>query len=174
MNDLTFKKAEESDIDVILGVYNYYVLNTTANFYHHAISKEELRQLIFIGHEKYQTYLINCGNELAGFCFLTQYKKREAYSRTSEIGVYLKPEFSGKGLGGSIVAFLEETAVSRQIGVILASISGENTASIRLFEKMGYEKCAHYKEVGEKFGRLLDVVDYQKILKSKKKDDNNG
>jgi phosphinothricin acetyltransferase len=77
-------------------------------------------------------------------------------------------------LGGSIVAFLEKTAVSRQIGVILASISGENTASIRLFEKMGYEKCAHYKEVGEKFGRLLDVVDYQKILKSKKKENNNG
>jgi L-amino acid N-acyltransferase YncA len=29
---------------------------------------------------------------------------------------------------------------------------------------MGYEKCAHYKHVGEKFGRFVDVIDYEKIL----------
>jgi phosphinothricin acetyltransferase len=25
-------------------------------------------------------------------------------------------------------------------------------------------KCAHYKEIGKKFGQLLDVVAYQKIM----------
>jgi L-amino acid N-acyltransferase YncA len=29
---------------------------------------------------------------------------------------------------------------------------------------MGFEKCAHYKKAGEKFGRFLDVIDYQKML----------
>jgi L-amino acid N-acyltransferase YncA len=46
----------------------------------------------------------------------------------------------------------------------VASISAENTSSIRLSQQMGYEQCAHYKQVGEKFGRLVDVVEYQKIL----------
>ena len=164
MDNLTFQIAEENDLEAILDIYNFYILTTTVTFYHSETSKEELRQLIFINHEKYQTYLIHYCNEMAGFCFLTQYRKKEAYDRTAEIGVYLKPEFIGKGLGSSVVAFLEKIASSKKIRVILASISAENTASIKLFQRMGYEKCAHYKEVGEKFGRFLDVVDYQKIL----------
>jgi phosphinothricin acetyltransferase len=46
------------------------------------------------------------------------------------------------------------------IGVITAT----NTASIALLEKAQYEKCAHYRQVGEKFGQVLDVVSYRKIL----------
>jgi phosphinothricin acetyltransferase len=99
-----------------------------------------------------------------GFCFLTQFRKKAAYDRTAEIGLYLKPEFTGKGIGDDAVTFLEKVAVIKGIRVIIASISGENTASIKLFQKMGYEKCAHYKQVGEKFGRFVDVIDYENIL----------
>jgi len=35
---------------------------------------------------------------------------------------------------------------------------------IKLFEKCGFEKCGHYKEVGEKFDKILDVVSYEKLL----------
>ncbi len=49
--------------------------------------------------------------------------------------------------------------------MLVATICGENAASIGVFAKNGYEKCAHYKEVGQKFGQLLDVVAYQKILR---------
>ena len=86
MNNVIFKKAEESDLSTILGIYNYYILNTTANFFRHPVSREEFDQLIFIGHEKYQTYLIGFAGETASFCFLTQYKKKDAYDRTAEIG----------------------------------------------------------------------------------------
>jgi len=165
VDDLVFREARKSDLGAILDIYNFYIRTTTANFYCQAVSKEELRQIIFIGHQKYRTYVIYSAGKLAGFCFLTQYKKKQAYDRTAEIGVYIKPEFTGRGVGVTAVTFLEEEAASREMRVILASISSENTASMKLFEKMGYEKCAHYREVGEKFGRLLDVVDYQKILK---------
>ena len=150
----------------MLELYNFYIMNTTATFDHGKITPEEFRQRLFIGHEKYKTYLIRLGDDTVGFCFLTQYRKKAAYDRTTEIGLYLKPEFTGKGIGRLAVTFLEEIAVSKGIGVIIASISGENTASIKLFQKMGYEKCAHYKQVGEKFGRFVDVVDYEKILVS--------
>lgn len=32
------------------------------------------------------------------------------------------------------------------------------------FEKLGYEKCAHYKGIAVKFGRKMDLVDYQKAI----------
>jgi phosphinothricin acetyltransferase len=164
MDNLIFHKAEEKDLESILELYNYYIVSTTAIFDQNKISREEFLQRIYVGHEKYQTYVIQYCNEPAGFCFLTQYRKKEAYDRTAEIGVYLKPEFIGKGIGSSVIAFLEKVANSKQIRVVLASISGENTASVKLFQRMGFEKCAHYREVAEKFGRFLDIVDYQKIL----------
>jgi phosphinothricin acetyltransferase len=48
--------------------------------------------------------------------------------------------------------------------VLVGVITAENKQSVSLFEKCGFEKCAHYRKVGEKFNRLLDVVAYQKIL----------
>jgi L-amino acid N-acyltransferase YncA len=166
MENLIFQIAGENDLDTILDIYNFYITTTTATFDLGQVSREVFCQRVFIGHDKYQTYLIYCNSEIAGFCFLTQFRKKKAYDRTAEIGLYLKPGFTGKGIGREAVAFMEKIAVTQQIKVLVASISAKNTASIKLCQKMGYEKCAHYKEVGEKFGRILDVVDYQKILYS--------
>ena len=63
-----------------------------------------------------------------------------------------------------MIRFLEEYAKQNQIDVIIATISGENSPSMKLFEKMGYEQCAHYKQVARKFDRPLDVMCYEKIL----------
>lgn len=46
----------------------------------------------------------------------------------------------------------------------MALISGENEASIRLFEKCGFECCANIRQVAEKFGKKLDLKMYQKII----------
>lgn len=46
---------------------------------------------------------------------------------------------------------------------IVALITGENTASVRLFEKCGYTECARIKQVARKFDRLLDLLIYQKL-----------
>ncbi len=164
MDNLIFQKAEEIDLETILSIYNYYIITTTATFDQSSISREELCQRVFINHDKYQTFIIRCGGDTVGFCFLTQFKKKKSYDRTAEIGLYLKPEFTGKGIGKEAIIFLEEVALNKQIKVLIACICSENTTSIRLVQKLGYEQCAHYKEVGEKFGRILDVVDYQKIL----------
>ncbi len=164
MKNLTFQKARETDLDVILEIYNFYILTSTATFDVGPISKEELLERISINHEIYQTYLIHYENEMIGFCFLTQFRKKKAYERTAEMGLYLKPQFTNKGLGKEATAFLEQVAAGRQIKVLVASICGENLASIRLAQEMGYEQCAHYKQVGEKFNRLLDVVEFQKVL----------
>lgn len=91
-------------------------------------------------------------------------KKREAYDSTAEATVYLKPGFTGKGIGNLAVKFIEEYALTQGFHALIALICGENTESIKVFEKNGYEKCAHYKEVGKKFGQWLDVVAYQKII----------
>jgi L-amino acid N-acyltransferase YncA len=164
MNDLKFIPVKESDFGIIKEIYDYYILNSYATFHTEPISISELKEFIFINHPIYQSFIINKNNTLAGYCYLTVYKKRQAYNRTAEITLYLKPEFCNKGIGKIALSYLENIAKQKPIKVLIGIISGINTGSIKLFEKSGYTKCAHFSEVGEKFGQILDVVAYQKKI----------
>jgi len=161
---LQYVEASEQDLDRMLDVYNHYIENTSILFNDRPVSLEEFSTRVYIKHNIYKTFLIQQDNEFCGFCFLTRFRKKRAYDKTAEVGIYLRPEFTRKGLGQEIVTFLEAIARKQGIEVILASISGENVVSQSLFRKLGYEQCAHYKRVAEKFGRKMDLVDFQKIL----------
>lgn len=165
-NQIIFKEASLDDLQFVLDLYNYYLSNTTCTFDYEEITLEELQERLSYHHKKYKTFLV-CDRTVEnriGFCFLTRFRKKPAYDRTAEIGLYLKPEETGKKLGPVIVKFLEEYAKENQIEVMIATISGENTNSVKLFEKMGYERCAHYKRIATKFGRSLDLIVCEKIL----------
>lgn len=163
-NTLQWKEIRRQDMELIRSIYKYYVDHSTATFHTGDITVDELSEIISLGHPKYKSYLIECAGELAGYCYFGQHKKRQAYDRTAELTIYLKPGFTGKGIGRRSVQRLEDEAQGKGIAVMLAVISGDNTSSIGLFERCGYAKCAHFSEVGEKFDKILDVVAYQKVL----------
>ncbi|MCW3807099.1 GNAT family N-acetyltransferase [Plebeiibacterium marinum] len=153
-----------SDLIEIRDIYNYYIINSTATFHTEEIGIDDVKNIIPLSHPKYKSYLIKNNNEVCGYAYLGCYKPRQAYDRTAEVTIYLKPGMGGKGIGKTVLKQIEPLAKEKDIKVLLGIITGENTASIRLFEKCGYEKCAHFRQVGEKFGRILDVVAYEKIL----------
>jgi L-amino acid N-acyltransferase YncA len=80
------------------------------------------------------------------------------------VSLYLEPAWTGRGIGKTALKPLENAAKDAGIHVLIATLSGDNIASIRLAEAMHFEKCAHLKNVGEKFVKILDVVMYQKEL----------
>ncbi|MFP4384862.1 MAG: N-acetyltransferase family protein [Spirochaetia bacterium] len=162
--NITLVDIKEKDFEFIKEVYNHYILNTTVTFHTVPVGIEYLKNEIWISHPKYKSYIICNSGNTAGYCYLSQYKKREAYDRSAEITIYLKPSCAGKGIGLQVLKLMEPTAYKNGISVLIGVISGDNERSIKVFEKAGYIKCAHYKKIGEKFGKLLDVVAYQKIL----------
>ncbi len=164
MDNIIFKEMRDEYIRDVKDIYTYYVLNTTATFHAHELSIDEMREIVYFSNPVYKTYVILVDESICGYVIMTQYKKREAYNRTAEVTIYLKQEYTGMGLGSQAVKFIENYARTKHIHVLVATICGENSKSINLFNRNGYFKCAHYKEVGIKFGQLLDVVAYEKIL----------
>ena len=164
MAEVKFEEIKQKHLQGVLDIYLYYVLSTTATFHTHTVSLKDMEQIVYFDKPKYKTFVMTDDGELSGYVILSPHKKREAYNDTAEVAVYLKADKLGQGLGSLAVTFIEDYARAKGIHVLIATICGENTRSIRLFEKNGFFKCAHYKEVGQKFGRLLDVVAYQKIL----------
>ena len=140
------------------------MLNTTATFHSKALSEDAMKGLIFFQDPKYKTFVILLDESICGYVLLTQHKTREAYDRTGEVTVYLRPGNKGGGVGSLAIKYIEEFAKSKGFHALIATICGENQKSIKVFERNGYEKCAHYKQVGIKFNQWLDVVAYEKIL----------
>ena len=162
--DIEFREMKEEYLGEVLTIYNHYVETSTATFHETPQTKEEMRGIVFFQNPKYRTYAIFSGEMLCGYVLLTRYKARSAYDCTAEVTIYLRPECAGKGIGRQALAFIETFGREQGFHSLISVITGENTASIGLFAACGYEKCAHYKEVGRKFGRYLDVVCYQKQL----------
>lgn len=159
-------KAEKKHLKNILSIYNYYIENSTATYYTHPLSLKEMREKVFFENKKYGTFLvINKENEIVGYCVLGQYNKKEGYNNTAEISIYIKPDFTQQGLGETAMNFLEKHAKKHKIHVLIGAVTQENIASKKLFQKCGYKQCAHFQEVGFKFGKILDDVYFQKILK---------
>jgi L-amino acid N-acyltransferase YncA len=140
-----FSPVTNTDLEAILAIYNGYILNSAVTFHSENLSEQDLEEFLFVSHPKYPSFLIKDNDEMIGYCFLTRFKKRQAYDRSAELSIYLKPEFTGKGIGLVALNHLEAAAKKAGIHVLVGTICGENHASIRLMEKSGYSKCAHLK-----------------------------
>lgn len=155
---------ERRYLEKALDIYRWYVRNSTATFQIADPDLSQMEGLLFFDSPRYRSFAVLDGGACIGYGIVTRYKTREAFDNTAEITVYLDHEATGRGIGRAVVARLEEFARERGMHALVALISGENAASCALFERAGYEKCAHYREVGFKFDRWLDLVCYEKIL----------
>lgn len=162
--NITFKEIRFEDLPRLLEIYKYYVQNTTATFHINTPTLNDMKELMFFEEPRYQTFVIFDEDLICGYVILSQFKKREGYDGTAEVTVYLRLDYTGKGVGSTAIRFIEKFALMSGVHVLIATICGENNNSIKAFEANGFSKCAHYKQVGEKFGQLLDVVAYQKII----------
>lgn len=162
--EITFQPLKVGDLPVVKEIYDWYILHSTATFHTEPILPEQLLEFIHLDHPRYGSFLILAEDRPVGYCYLTFYKKRQAYDRTAELTLYLKQEVQGRGIGRATLAFLEDFGRKAGLKNLLGVITGENLASIALFEKCGYTQCARFRNVGEKFDRILDVVVYQKEI----------
>jgi phosphinothricin acetyltransferase len=159
-----FREIEPPDLKPMLKVFNHYIEHSNALWFTRKIGMREFKPLFPLKNPKYKTYKVLSGPVMCGFCCFKRYNKRQGYDRTAEVSIYFKPGFTGKGLGSRSLAFLQRQAKKAGIKVLIASISSDNTPSLRLFRKAGYSKCGHLKRIGEKSGAILDVILYQKFI----------
>ena len=93
-----------------------------------------------------------------GWSALNKFHDRMGYRFTSENSVYVAEDQRGKGIGKFLLAPLITSAKELGLHAIIAAIDASNDVSIRLHARFGFEKVGHFKRVGYKFERWLDVV----------------
>jgi phosphinothricin acetyltransferase len=108
-------------------------------------------------------------SRVLAFAYATQYRDRAAYEKTFEVSVYTAHTSVRRGAGSVALAEVLTSLRSDGAREALAFIGdSDNAASIGLHRKLGFKHVGTLKDVGEKFGKLLDVVVMQRTLTSAK------
>jgi len=101
---------------------------------------------------------------LVGYAYASKWHQRSAYRYCVESSVYLKHTERGCGYGTALYQELLRRITGNNCHVVIGGVALPNPASVRLHEKLGFTQAAHYREVGRKFGKWIDVAYWQKIL----------
>lgn len=161
---MNVRKCEEKDIPHICDIYNYYIKNTVITFEETPLDLAEMQNRIMAYTKLYPWYVCEIDGEVVGYAYATKWKERTAYKNTVEVTVYVKQGLEGKSYGKALYSALLQELNTLNCHVILGCIALPNKASAGLHEYFGFEKVAHFSEVGRKFDRWIDVGYWQKVM----------
>ena len=160
---LIIKKAAMKDLGAITEIYNEAILKTVATFDTEPKTFKE-QKLWFESHDsKHPILVAEQDDAIVGWASLSKWSDRCAYSDTAEISVYVKEEHRRKGTGKKLMQEIIDQGQKEGLHTVVARIAESNEVSVRLHEAFGFEHVGTMKEVGRKFGKLLDVHLMQKI-----------
>jgi L-amino acid N-acyltransferase YncA len=161
---MNIRPVNLADAGQIAEIYNYYIRNTPQTFETEPLSADEMRARIAEVSEDYPYLVAEENGEVFGYSYATQFKLRQAYAYSAEVSIYVKSDAKHMGIGTELYEKLFDELAETDIHAIIAGISLPNEASVRFHEKLGLSKVAHFREVGYKLGRWIDVGYWELIM----------
>lgn len=161
---VVIRRAKPADAERLAAIYNEAVMSTTATFDIEPKTVGDRREWLGARGERYPVLVAELDGTVAGYASLTRWSSRAAYDDTAETGVYVHSSYRGRGIGRRLYAEIIDEARRLQFHTLIARVTSESSASIRLNEAAGFVSVGTMRQVGRKFGRLLDVLIMQKML----------
>ena len=162
----SIQDAGEADLSGILAIYNDAVLNTTAIWNETLVDLANRRAWLAERNAVGFPVLVarEAGGEVLGYASYGTWRSIEGFRHSVEHSVYVHADQRGQGLGPALLQALIERARAAGLHVMVAAIESQNTASIRLHQRLGFVTTGQMPQVGRKFERWLDLTFMQLIL----------
>ena len=159
------RDAIEADLPALLAIFNDVVATSTAIYMDAPTTLDERmkwwRSRIDAG---YPVVVSEDHTGVTGYASFGEFRSRPGYRFTVEHSVYVRHDRRGASIGQALMTELIERARKASVHVMIAGVDAENIDSIRFHERLGFERVAHFRQVGFKFGRWLDLVFLQRTL----------
>jgi L-amino acid N-acyltransferase len=155
---ITIRHATENDLPAMLEIYNDIIINTTAVWQYDTHTLEMRQEWFKTKQEQgFPIFVAVEGGVIVGFSTYGTFRAWQGYKHTVENSVYVASNQRGKGIGKLLMPPLIESARQQGIHAIVAGIDAENEVSIKLHQQFGFVEVAHFKEVGYKFDKWMDL-----------------
>ena len=162
---IRIRTAREDDLPRLLEIYNDIIINTTAVYDYEPHTIEMRKQ--WWEAKKAQGFPVFVAEEdgrIVGFSSIGPFRAWAAYKYSVENSVYVASDARGKGIGKLLIPPLLDASKSLGMHTVIAGIDATNEASIKLHKRFGFEEVAHFKQVGWKFERWLDLKFLQVMI----------
>ena len=165
---MILRDATAGDLPGILAIYNEVIVNSTAIYALAPVTLADRAQWLKARQAQNFPVLVAVdADEVLGFASYGEWRGAWAgYKYTVEHSVHIAASHRGTGIGRQLMLRLIDAAQTAGLHVMIGGIDADNVASIKFHERLGFAPVAHFREVGFKFNRWLDLVFTQRILKS--------
>jgi phosphinothricin acetyltransferase len=164
------RDAGEAELSGILAIYNDAVAHTTAIWNEVLVDLDNRRQWWRGRMETGFPVLVAVGDSggetgtVLGYASYGPFRPFDGYRRTVEHSVYVAETARRRGAATALLTALEARARAAGMHVMVGGVAADNEASLDLHRRLGFSETGRLPEVGQKFGRWLDLVFMQKTL----------
>jgi L-amino acid N-acyltransferase YncA len=156
---MIIRDAVEADLPAIVEIYNATVPTrlVTAELEPTTV---EARLPWFREHssERYPFWVAESEGRVIGWLDFKSFLPRCAYRGTAEISVYVDEEFRHRGVGQRLLEQAIARAPSLGITALVGLIFGHNEPSLKLFQRLGFERWGFFPGVAQLDGVERDLV----------------
>jgi phosphinothricin acetyltransferase len=157
--------AHAADAGSMVAIYNEVLATSTAIFSDQPLSEQEMRARLLARRERgHPTIVARSEGRVLGYASYGEFRPWPGYRTTVEHSVYVLADRRRAGVGTLLMRALIERAGHAGIHVMIGGIDADNTASLLMHERLGFERVALLGEVARKFDRWLDLVLVQLTL----------
>lgn len=158
MTVVHIRPAAAADLAAILEILNHAIATSTAVFDYHPHTLEMRREWLLSKQAAGMPVLVAVvDGAVAGFATYGPFRQWPAYKYTIEHSVYVAEPFWRRGVARALMDALLADAREREYHAVIAGVVADNLPSLRFHEALGFVEVAHFREVGYKFGRWLDL-----------------
>ncbi len=171
---MQIRLAVESDLPAIIEIYNAAIPTRLATADLDPISVESRRAWFRSHGDRYPVWVMTIGDrdiqsdrneQIIGWLSLQMFYGRPAYHKTAEVSIYVDPHYQGKGLGKKLLSHAIASCSKLDISKLVGFIFAHNTASLRLFENLGFEQWGFLPEIAELDGIEQSLIILGKTIK---------
>jgi phosphinothricin acetyltransferase len=149
----------------MLDIYNHAILNTTS-VYQYTPHTIQMRAQWFKDKKAagWPVFVADLAGVVVGFASYGAFRAWPGYKYSVEHKVYTHTDHRRQGIAKLLMVAIIEAAKAQELHTIIAGIDTNNEISIHLHSKLGFVEVAHFKQVGFKFGKWLDLKFMQLML----------
>jgi L-amino acid N-acyltransferase len=162
--ELLIRRAVRADATAIAEIYNEAILTTTATFDLEPKTVADREHWLDARPDRFPVIVAEIDGSVIGFAALAPWSDRAAYEGTAETAFYVHSSHRDRGIGRRLKTEIIEQARRLGFHTLVARVTEDSAASIHLNREAGFVVVGTLREVGRKFGRLLDVHIMQKML----------
>lgn len=164
--DLTIGEAALEEAGAVAAIYAHYVCESTATFETEPPDEAEARRRIAETIRTGYPFLVvrDAQGTVLGFGYAQRFGPRNGYRFSVETTIYVRPDRTNCGIGGSLLTELVEECERRGFRQAFAAIASSEPASVVLHARAGFLPVGTLAGAGWKHGQWIDVFLMQRKL----------